>query len=175
MTLLRGYCPTCNGPLWRTEEDAEPAQSYTMPRGGACRLCWIAALPTWCAYMDCRPYDEQDSDPGDPLMESWRDLDIDRSLAFNAWRGWMWSRIGGVDEPDRIDEANSTENTAATSTWLPRVWVCARTERRELGERGTVVWFRQTDEPDALATDTLLAQSLLVEELGHPSYPSVAP
>ena len=119
MTLLRGYCPTCNGPLWRTEEDAEPAQSYTMPRGGACRLCWLAALPTWCAYMDCRPYDEQDSDPGDPLMESWRDLDIDRALAFNAWRGWMWSRIGGVDEPDRIDEANSTENTAATSTWLP--------------------------------------------------------
>ena len=125
MTLLRGYCPTCNGPLWRAVWEG-------------CMPCWLYALTS----------QDVTDDASDGVVVS--------------------GRIG-------LDEANSTANTAATSTWLPRVWVCARTERRELGERGTVVWFRQTDEPDALATETTFARSLLVEELGHPSYPSVAP
>lgn len=156
MSRLKGYCPTCNGPLWRTHDSAEPAQSYTMPRGGTCRLCWLADLPTWCAYMDCRPYDEQDSDPGDPLMESWRELDIERASTFNNWRGWRWSRLGGVDEPDRLAEANSTEGTSAESHFVP------------LGCRGFTAACR---EPGDLARyGVWLKHAGATSEIGRPGY-----
>jgi len=50
--------------------------------------------------------------------------------------------------------ANSTENTAATSTWLPRVWIdgegwpVAYVDAPSSGQRtidGAVVWYREVD------------------------------
>ncbi len=74
MSALKGWCPTCRGPLWR------PASGLTI-RG--CRLCWL-----------------------------------DRVLLDTAGAAvWPWS---GRERFNLRGDCNSTEDTAATSEWLPR-------------------------------------------------------
>ena len=97
MTRLRGYCPTCNGPLWRTEEEVGIGGTWS---GDVCRLCWLA-IP--CADDHLLPHDPDAFNAATDLRHETR----------GEWRG-------------RVDEANSTENTAATSRLMPlpgRDWI----------------------------------------------------
>jgi len=98
VSLLRGYCPTCNGPLWRTEEIMGIGGAYDVD---VCRLCWLYSMTS----IDVRHHDDEE-----------RDFTAEGE-SINACLRWVYTEAELT--LDMVDEANSTENTAATSTWAP--------------------------------------------------------
>ena len=111
MSLLRGYCAFCNGPLHRTEEIMGIGGAYDVD---VCRLCWLTSMTS---------------------------QEVTSDASSVASDGAVRAAFAVLDPAF----ANSTENTAATSTWSPRVWI-------DGGHRGfrrshdlAVAWFRQSD------------------------------
>lgn len=104
MTLQRGWCIFCGGPLWRPHDGCSLMRNVDGHWLG-CRLCWLVRLPS-AAIRDYDRCFREDGmagvrvDHGD--KHPW--LSHERSDASRINRG----------------EANSTEGTPATSFWLPR-------------------------------------------------------
>ncbi len=93
----------------------------------------------------------------------------DRGLvdtAGNRWRPWS-----GRSRINLHGDCNSTEDSPATSEWLPRVWVGPYDSNHapeltlisQSVVDGRVVWFRRVDYAEVRARDTILARSLTGE------------
>jgi hypothetical protein len=139
MTRRRGWCPTCRGPL------RHPT------RLDSCRACWLGFREAWSrrrhvAFHGTWRPDAAGVARGAAIHDAaltYAEAVIVAETAYEARQG----------------VANSTEDTAATSTWLPRVWV----GRGRGTNSGNVVWFACSDYAEVKASKTMLAAQLRCE------------